>query len=132
MSQDIKNESQTIRVRIWDDNYEYGVSPGELGDPDKLVEVEPKTVHIWQDNPHYHSPSMGIDIHPDDRPAGLNIYTSDSIHSPPDAGGNYVEEGYWDGPVEGGLDYDGNSDIPPFGCELWDRVMFFVEPKDSN
>lgn len=111
-----------VRVRIWRGRYdEYP------DDPDEIVPVEPETPHVWQANPRYHSPPLGIDVHPADGPATLNIYTSDSVRSPPGYD-SHVERSYWDGPVERGLPFPADHDYPPYGCELWDRVMFFVEP----
>lgn len=112
------------RVRIWK-----GRTPaGEdyQGEPDEIVTVEEETPAVWQDDPHYHSGGIGIDIHPEDAPATLGVYTSDSVHSPPGYD-DHVEMDYWDGPVEQGLTWPGNHDYPPFGCEVWGRVMFFVE-----
>jgi len=113
--------SDKIRVRIWDryhDDYPQ--------DADRTLEIEPKTPYVWIEDP-YTTVQGAFDIHPDDVPATLNIYTSESVRGPPGYD-NHVETGYWDGPVERGLDfgesYDGSM---PFGCEVWGRIMFFVE-----
>lgn len=120
------DETDQYRIRIWK-----GRNPdGEdyQGEPDEIVTVSAETVHVWQDDPHYHSPPVAFDVHPDDCPATLNVYTSESVRSPPGYD-NHVETGYWDGPMERGLAYSANHDFPPFGCEVWGRVMFFVEPE---
>jgi|AntDeeMetagen681_2_1112603.scaffolds.fasta_scaffold09465_5 hypothetical protein len=114
------------RVRVWK-----GRNPdGEdyQGDPDEIVTVSAETPFVWQEDPHYHSPSIGIDLHPEDAPATLNVYTSDSVRSPPGYD-SHVETGYWNGPMEQGFSYPEDHEYPPFGCEVWGRVMFFVEPE---
>lgn len=112
----------TYRVRIW-----HGTNPDTDAEPDEVIEVPAETTHVWQDDPHFHSPPLDIDIHPDDAPATLGIFTSESVRSPPGYD-NHVETSYWQGPVEQGLAFPG----PAFGCEVWGRVMFFVEPGDDN
>lgn len=118
-----------FRVRIWK-----GRNPdGEdyQGEPDEIVEIDEETPYVWQNDPHYHSPPIGVDIHPNDCPATLNIYTSESVRSPPGYD-NHVETAYWDGPVEQGLPYPEEHNDPPFGCEVWGRVMFFVEAGETR
>jgi len=106
----------TARVRVW------------VGDDNNTLQeticVEYDTVHVWQDSPRYHSPPIAFDVHPDDG-GELEIYTSDSINSPPGYD-SHVEHGYWNGPIENGLRFEHGHDAPPFGCEVWGRVMFFV------
>jgi len=114
--------SDAYRVRVWDGYHdEY---PDEA---DSIVKVDGETPHIWIDDPHV-TFRGAFDIHPDDAPATLNIYTSDSVRSPPGYD-NHVEKAYWDGPIERGLPFDREryDNYPPFGCEVWGRVMFFVE-----
>lgn len=115
-------ETDNVRVRIWFGDYEEGT------EPDEIVTVEPSTTHIWKQNPHFHG-SIAIDIHPDDCPATLEMYTSDSIHEPPQYD-NHVEKGYWNGPIEQGLDFHKNDQRPPFGCEVWGRQLFFVKKSE--
>lgn len=125
--------TDVYRVRIW----KGGTPPDEHheGDPDEVVEVEEETPHVWQDDPRYTSPPLGIDVHPDDCPATLNVYTSESVRSPPGYE-SHVETSYWDGPMERGLDHHADHDYPPFGCSVYGRVMFFVEaekePEDGD
>ena len=112
----------TVRIRIWHAFYdEY---PDE---PDEVVEVSEETPHLWQDDPWFESGPCALDIHPDDAPATLYIYTNDSVRKPP-IPDNHVD-GVWGTPVERGLPFDPEryDDHPPFGCELWGRVLFFVE-----
>lgn len=113
------------RIRIWK-----GRNPdGEdyTGEPDEVITLEAGEPHVWQTDPHYHSPPIGLDIHPDDCPATLEVYTSDSVH---DSSGrqatNYVDESYWNGPMERGLTYPDSHDYRPFGCEIWGRILFFI------
>ena len=117
--------SDTYRVRIWHSYYdEY---PDE---PDETVEVEAEAPYLWKDDPYFDSGSCAFDIHPDDAPATLEIYTSESVRSPPGYD-NHVETAYWNGPVERGLPFDPEryDGYPPFGCEVWGRVLFYVKPE---
>lgn len=110
------------RIRIWNGYYD------EYPDkPDETITVEAEHAHLWQDDPWY-SGKGAFDIHPEDAPATLYIYTNDSVREP------YVEDGrfeksQWDGPIERGLPFDPDSydEYPPFGCEVWGRVLFWVE-----
>ncbi len=114
--------SETYRIRIWHDYYDD--YPDE---PDETVSVEAESPHVWQDDPYY-SGKGAFDIHPDDAPATLYIYTNDSVREPP-VYDNHVETAAWDGPIEQGLPFDPEryDDYPPFGCEVWGRILFWVE-----
>lgn len=92
---------------------------------DEVIPVQPGTPFVWKSDPLYHSPSLSIGIHPDDRPAHLGVYTSESVRSPPGYE-SHVERGYWNGPIEQGLAYD-SEEVPLFGCEIWGRIMFYIE-----
>ena len=123
--------SDVIRVRVFEGRNEVDAAQEGLVEPTHVVECEAETPTVWQEDPHYHSPPIGLDIHPDDRPAKLNVYTSESVRSPPGYD-NHVETGYWDGPIERGLPFTSpEGEVPSFGCEVWGRVMFFVEPMDE-
>jgi hypothetical protein len=113
---------KTYRVRIWD-----GYHDEYPDEPDSIVTVPEETPTVWIPDPHA-AFRGAFDIHPDDAPANLEIYTSDSVRSPPGYE-SHVETGYWDGPVEKGLPFDPEryDEYPPFGCEIWGRVMFYVE-----
>lgn len=122
-----KDVGATYRVRIWRGRYdEY---PDE---PDETVEIPENTVHVWQNDPHFHQ-AVALDLHPEDTPATLNVYTSESVRSPPGYD-SHVELGYWDGPIERGLTFDSAryDEYPPFGCEVGGRVMFYVEEGGSR
>lgn len=123
------DDDDGYRIRIWKGRNPDG--DDYTGEPDEVVTVQEGTPHVWQDDPNYHSPPIGIDIHPDDCPATLNVYTSESVRSPPGYA-SHVEEAYWDGPVEQGLPFPENHDAPPFGCEVWGRVMFYVEEGNTR
>lgn len=117
------------RVRIWK-----GRNPdGEdyQGEPDEVVTVTEETTNVWQDDPRFDSGPIGLDVHPEDCPATLRVYTSDSVRSPPGID-SHVDEGYWDGPMEQGLPWPADHDSPPFGCEVWGRVLFFVEAGETR
>lgn len=113
--------STTVRVRIWDkwaDDYS--------DKPDEIVTVERDDPHLWQDDPYFDSGAAAFDIHPGDTPATLYIYTNDSVRPAPV--GNRVDTAAWDGPVERGLPFDEDyTGGPPFGCQIWGRVLFLVE-----
>jgi len=124
-----KSSLETYRVQIYEGREER--ENWEDAEPSYTVECDSETPTVFVDDPHYHSPPLGLAIHPDDRPAELGVYTSDSVRSPPGYE-NHVETGYWDGPIESGLPFTSPTDeIRPFGCEVWGRVMFFVEPIDK-
>lgn len=113
-----------ITVQIWEGRYdEY---PDE---PDGEIELKPETTHLFEDNPRHHSP-YGLSIDEEDLEGydtvTFNVYTSDSVRSPPGYD-SHVETSYWDGPMERGLTFDSENDYPPFGCEIWGRVLFFIE-----
>jgi len=117
------SESNQIRIRIWHSYYdEY---PDE---PDETVEVEAGSPHLWKEDPYFDSGPMAIDIHPEDAPATLNIHTNDSVREPP-VQNNHVDRGAWGRAVERGLPFDPEryDEYPPFGCEVWGRVLFYVE-----
>ena len=114
-----------MRVRIWKQRDSVDRAPDT--DPDEVIDIDPETTYLWQDNPRYHSPPLGFDIHPEDRPGTLYVYTSDSVHSPPGYD-NHIEQAYWDGPMEQGLPFTEDVDeYRPFGCEVWGRVLLWVE-----
>lgn len=121
----MSSDSDQYRVRIWK-----GRNPdGEdyQGEPDEVVTVTEDEPHIWQDDPYYHSPPIGLDIHPDDGPATLNVYTNDSVREP-----SPRDISAWNGPMERGLPHPEAHDYPPFGCEVWGRVMFVVEAGETR
>jgi len=118
--------TETVRVRVFEGRNEVDAAQEGIVEPSHTVECEVETPTLFVDDPHYHSKPLGLDIHPEDRPATLNVYTSESVRSPPGYE-NHVETGYWNGPIEQGLHYSGETDAPPFGCTIWGRVMFFVE-----
>lgn len=123
---------ETYRIRIWKGRNPDGKD--HAGTPDEIIEVGANEPYLWKDDPHYHSLPLSIDIHPEDRSALLNIYTSDSVHpsEPRYNESGYVDNSYWDGPIERGLMYKDSHDTPPFGCEVWGRVLFCVEDVSNN
>ena len=116
-------DSNTARIRIWHDYYD-----DYPDDPDETVTVEYDTPHLWQDDPYFDSGACAFDIHPDDAPATLYIHTNDSVRAP-HVGENHYDKAQWGDAVERGLPFDPEryDDYPPFGCEVWGRVLFYVE-----
>lgn len=109
------------RIRIWRGRYdEYP------NDPDETLEVGGESPHLWQDDPWFDSGPVAFDINPQDGPATLYIYTNDSVRKPP-VQENYIDTAEWGRPIERGLLYPEGHDYPPFGCEVWGRVLFYVE-----
>lgn len=106
------------RIRIWKGSYN---EKNNL-DPDEIIDWVEGDPYVWQDDPYYSSGRLAFDIHPEDCPATLNIYTNDSVRKP-----HPHDFSEWNGPVEGGLAFPGDHDWRPFGCEIWGRVMFVVE-----
>ena len=109
----------TLRVLIWKGTSNVENAPDT--DPDEIVEVPVSEGYVWQDDPWYHSPPVGFHIHPDDRPARLDVYTNDSVREP-----HKNDLGEWNGPIERGLEFT-DKYPEPFGCEVWGRVLFHVE-----
>lgn len=115
--------SESIRVRIWHGRYD------DYPDhPDEMVELTPGEPGLWQDDPWYDSGPVAFDIHPDDTPATLYIYTNDSVRAPP-VSGSRVDTAEWGRAIERGLEFDAEryDEHPPFGCEVWGRVLFMAE-----
>lgn len=112
-----------IRVRIWT-----GWRDEYPDDPDEIVKLQPETPHLWQDDPWYDSGPVAFDVHPADAPATLYIYTNDSVRGPP-VGESHVDTAEWGRAIERGLPFDPEryDDRPPYGCEVWGRVLFYAE-----
>lgn len=117
----------TIRVEVWNGRFDNE----DWRDPDEIIEIEDGHTYLFLDNPHYHG-SYGFRIHKEDRPATLYVHTNDSVRSPPGYD-THVERGYWDPAIERGLTYreDLNYDEVPFGCEIWGRILFYVESEEE-
>lgn len=114
--------SDEIRVRIWHGSY--GRHNDYPDEPDETVPLPIDENIVWQDDPWYDSGPIAFDIHPDDAPATLYIYTNDSVRAP-----HKDDLGEWGRAVERGLEFDPKlyARNPPFGCEIWGRVLFRVE-----
>lgn len=121
LAEDDDSNDENYRVRVWDKGHY-----GEDGGPSETIPLEASSPHLWQDDPYYDSGTAAFDIHPDDLPATLYIYTNDSVRKPPV--GEYIDTSFWDGPVESGLPFDNEYDgETPFGCQVWGRVLLVVE-----
>lgn len=108
-----------IKVRVWHGRYE--TYPDQ---PDETITLPLDENVLWQDDPWYDSGPIAFDIHPEDAPATLYIYTNDSVRPP-----HKDDVGMWSDPVERGLPFDPDryDKYPPFGCEIWGRVLLRVE-----
>ena len=116
-------KNDTIRVRIWHGRYDR--YPDE---PDETVELEAERPHLWQEDPWYDSGPVAFDIHPDDAPATLYVYTNDSVRAPP-VQETHIDTAEWGRAIERGLEFDPEryDRYDPFGCEVWGRVLFYAE-----
>lgn len=125
----------TVRIRIFQGRSEVDAAKEGLVEPTEVVELDYETPYVWQDDPHYSSPPLGVDIHPDDCPSTLYMYSEDSVRAPPVVHRDdptTFDEAEWGRPVERGLpfyDYDGEK---PFGLEIWGRVLFYVEEGNTR
>lgn len=132
-SEGVYSVVETARVRIWLGRNPHGEDYS--GEPDEVHEIPLERPYIWQDSPHFNSPPMGIDIHPDDCPMTLYIHSEDSVRPPAVVKKDtpkYFDRGKWGRAVERGLpfyDYDGDK---PFGMEIWGRVLFYVEEGNTR
>lgn len=107
---------KAYRVGIWQDS--------EDENPEEEFVVEGETPFIWQPDPDFESPPLGIDIHPDDREATLKIYTSEKARRPPRYD-NDIDLDFWNGPVGEGVTFsEGDT---PFWSQFSGRIMFFIE-----
>lgn len=116
-------DAGSYRVRIWHGRYD------DYPDtPDETFTVQEETPTLYQDDPWYSSGPIAFDIHPQDAPATLYVYTNDSVRDPP-VQETYIDTAEWGRPIECGLPFDPEryDDYPPFGCEVWGRVLFYVE-----
>lgn len=115
---------ETVRVRVWGDG-EYG---GDGSDPDEVVTLPVGEAVLWEDDVAYANASLGIDVHPADGPATVEVYTSDSARSPEETfQQGCVDGGYWDGPIEYGLSYEHEHETPPCEIDVSGRVLFLVK-----
>lgn len=70
-----------------------------------------------------HHGTYAFQIPNEARPATLNVHSNDSYHDPYD----------WGRPIEQGLTYHEADDADPFKCEIWGRVMLWVEvPEEAG
>lgn len=119
--------SDTVTVKVWEgprfkdydelleeepDKYQMPVVETEFGrnyearDEDRVTLARDIENH-WK---------YAFDVETDEK-VKLRVNTNDSYHNPED----------WDGPIGGGLLFSPEDDYPPFKCELWGRVMMWVE-----
>ncbi|WP_302083519.1 hypothetical protein [Salinibaculum rarum] len=132
-SQQPEEVSRTVTVKVWEgsqfdsadelvnqenpDEYELPVVDLEYGVLDALS--DDARVILADDIDHHGTYAFLVES--DSNDVVLNVHTNDSYHDPTD----------WDNPIERGLTYRSDEDdIPPFKCELWGRIMMWVEPTD--
>lgn len=123
---------ETVDVKVYSgsswDSYEeiesqgpdvYTLSPAET-DYGRVFEVpSEKRVVLSDEIEHHGTYAFNVDT---EQKTVLNVHTNDSYHDPTD----------WGKPIERGLLFDGETDAEPFGCELWGRIMFWVEVENDE
>jgi len=128
------DNSETVTVHVWEgdrranaddlvadedsDVYELPVADPAYRNLDALGDEEKVVLADGVDN---HSTYAFI-IPNASRPAALNVHTNPNAHDPTD----------WNDAAEGGLPYLSADDRPPYKCEMWGRVMFWVERFDNG
>lgn len=119
--------TETITVKVWSGNqyadydeildeepdvYEMQSVKTEFG---KLHEVSDEERVTLADSIEHHG-TYAFDVEHDER-VKLNVHANDSYHNPED----------WGKPIERGLLFNPEDDYPPFKCEIWGRIMMWVE-----
>lgn len=120
--------TETVSVHVWQggqfDTYDDILSeepavhdvPVAETDYGKHWELSDDEQVILADSIDHHG-TYAFDVPNEERSAIVNVHTCDSYHSPYD----------WGPPVERGLTFHEEDDHPPFQCELWGRVMLWVD-----
>jgi hypothetical protein len=103
----LEDEPDTYELPILD--LEFG-STHEVSDDDRVMLAQEIQNHQ----------KYAFDVECDEK-VTLNVHSNDSFHSP--------EE--WGNPIERGLPYSPDNDWEPFKCEIWGRIMMFVEGNDE-
>ncbi|ADB63947.1 hypothetical protein Htur_5060 (plasmid) [Haloterrigena turkmenica DSM 5511] len=126
--------SETVTVHVWQggrldsydellerdpDVYEVPIAETEFG---KVWEVGDDERVMLAESIDHHG-TYAFDVPTDERPATLNVHTNDSYHDRED----------WGDPVERGLEYREGDDYEPYQCEMWGRIMMWVDrPGESE
>ncbi|MFC6720949.1 hypothetical protein ACFQGT_00175 [Natrialbaceae archaeon GCM10025810] len=120
--------TDTVTVHVWQgdrlesyddllerdpDVYEVPVAETEFGRPHELTDNE--QVQLAESIEHHGT--YAFEIPNEERPATLNVHTNDSYHDPTE----------WGKPVERGLTFTEPDDREPYQCEMWGRIMMWVE-----
>lgn len=128
-----RSQRDTVEVHVW--------QAGRMASLETLVdEQDPDVYHLPPADPPLdsaehttdeervvladsitHHGTYAFDIPDESRPATLHVHTNDSYHSGED----------WGRAVERGLTFHKPDDLDPFGCELWGRVLMWVEVPDD-
>lgn len=115
-------EVETVRVQIWSDDQDANNNAA-----DDVITATPGEAVLWRDAVENTSNSVKIAVHPDDTPATVEVYTSESLHPATET----FEQGrvngeYWDGPLEYGLTYTTDEEPQPVTVEVSEQVLFLV------
>jgi hypothetical protein len=127
-------QAEMVTVHIWEGNrrddaddlvasedpdvYELPVTDPDYGILDALADDEKV---VLADDVANHS-TYAFLVPDESRPATLNVHTNPNAHDPTD----------WNDAAEGGLAYLSADDRPPYKCEMWGRVMFWVEAPEQG
>lgn len=125
---------ETVTVYVWQgsqfdsyddlleedpDEYELPIANTEFG---KYWELDDDERVVLTDDIDHHG-TYAFDVPADSRPVTLNVHTNDSYHDEED----------WGQPAERGLDFLEEHDLEPFQCEMWGRIMMWVDrPGESE
>lgn len=116
------DDVETVRVRVWSAGEET-----ENKDAGDVITVTPGEAVLWRDAVEDTSETISVAVHPDDAPATVEVYTSDSLGPATET----FEEGcvdgaYWDGPLGYGATFTSNEEQQPVTVDVDGRVLFLV------
>lgn len=123
-------EDETITVHVWqgsrrttyDDLLAEEPDVYELPPDDPLVteSLNDESRVLLAENIDHHG-TYAFDVPNESRPATVNVHTNDSYHDPTD----------WGRPIERGLTFYEPDDREPYKCEMWGRILLWVERPDD-
>lgn len=119
---------ETVTILVWEgeqyesyetleerepEEYEVLLASTDHGEPWEVGTNE--RVMLSESIDHHGTYMIGV---PDsETPATVNIHTNDSYHDPED----------WGPAIERGMTWPEENDYDPFRCEMWGRIMMWVE-----
>lgn len=121
--------SDTATVKVWSgsrfdsyddvmtfepEEYEMNVVDSEFGSEHEASEEE--RVYLSEDIQHHGTYAFDVES---DVPLVLNIHSNDSYHAPDE----------WGEPIERGLPFSPDDDYGAFKCEIWGRIMMWVDKR---